>query len=403
MNTAAHPVTPEEVMALLDGELLANHAESLSAHIERCAECQRVATTLEDTAKKLAAWTADAPERVNSDAFLAGIKRADAKRELGKGLSGLRKLLSERRVWVPALSLGIVLVAFLSSSRPKMSPLGFHSVDRAMVDSSPNLRGSAAEMIEPAPSGKGGLGKLQSQSDEKLRSPMIARTAALSIVVKDFDVARASVDATLARRNGYAAAMNVATPQGAGRTLRASLRIPARQLVAALAELKALGRVELETQNGEEVTQQHADLVARLKNSRETEQRLQAILLQRTGKISDVLSVEQEIARVRGEIEQMEAEAQTLEHRVDFATIDLQLAEEYKAQLSSPALSVVMQLRNAGVNGFRSAFVSLLALLLFLAESGPTLLLWLALLGFPAWLAWRRYLRSLIVGSPAGV
>jgi hypothetical protein len=224
---------------------------------------------------------------------------------------------------------------------------------------------------------------------------MIARAVSLSLVVKDFDTARASLDAILARNSGYAAGLNVATPQGAARTLQASLRIPAPRLGAALSELKALGRVELENQNGEEVTQQHADLVARLKNSRETEQRLQAILLQRTGKIGDVLAVEQEIARVRGEIEQMEAEQQTLEHRVDFATIDLKLAEEYKAQLSSPAPSVATQLRNASVNGFRSAFESLLALLLFLAESGPAILLWLALLFLPVRLLWRRYRRSL--------
>lgn len=119
--------------------------------------------------------------------------------------------------------------------------------------------------------------------------------------------------------------------------------------------------------------------------------------LQRTGKISDVLSVEQEIARVRGEIEQMEAEQQTLEHRVNFATIDLKLAEEYKAQLNSPAPSVASQVRNASVNGFRNAFESLLALILFFAEAAPTLLLWLTFLSVPAWFFWRRYRRSLAV------
>jgi hypothetical protein len=223
---------------------------------------------------------------------------------------------------------------------------------------------------------------------------MIARTVSLSIVVKDFDASRAVLDAILSRHNGYAAGLNVVTPQGAARALQASLRIPAPQLTTVVAELKALGRVEAEAQNGEEVTQQHADLVARLKNSRETEQRLQAILLQRTGKISDVLSVEQEIARVRGEIEQMEAEQQTLEHRVEFATIDLKLAEEYKAQLSPPAPSVASQVRNASVNGFRNAFESLLALILFFAEAAPTLLLWLLLLSVPAWYFWRRYRRA---------
>ena len=48
-----------------------------------------------------------------------------------------------------------------------------------------------------------------------------------------------------------------------------------RELNAVMLELQSLGRVQNEWQNGQEVTEQHADLVARLKNSRETEARLQ--------------------------------------------------------------------------------------------------------------------------------
>lgn len=42
------------------------------------------------------------------------------------------------------------------------------------------------------------------------------------------------------------------------------------------------------------------------------------------------------MARVRGDIERMEAEQKALEHRVDyvdFATVELQLTAEYRAQL----------------------------------------------------------------------
>jgi len=219
---------------------------------------------------------------------------------------------------------------------------------------------------------------------------MIARTVSLSIIAKEFDAARASLDAILARHRGYAANLSANMPQGAARSIQASLRIPAQQLAAALAELKSLGRVELENQSGEEVTQQHADLLARLKNSRETEQRLQAVLIQRTGKISDVLEVEQEIARVRGEIEQMEAEQKNLEHRVDFATIDLKLSEEYKAKLDSPASSISTQIHNAAVNGYSNVADTLLWIVLFFAEYGPVLCFWLLVLAAPAWLIRRR-------------
>src|SRR5262249_41432394 len=136
-----------------------------------------------------------------------------------------------------------------------------------------------------------GLQRESQESKAALQGPMIARTASLTIVVKEFPHARAALDAVLLKHHGYAAQLSVSTADGAPRSLQAALRIPANELASALADLKALGRVENEAQSGEEVTAQHADLVARLKNSRETEQRLQTILRERTGKIADVLAV----------------------------------------------------------------------------------------------------------------
>ena len=168
---------------------------------------------------------------------------------------------------------------------------------------------------------------------------------------------------------------------------------PAPALSPAIDDLKTLGRVERESQSGEEVTRQHEDLVAWLKNSRDTEQRLRQILQQRTGKLSDVLEVEEEIGRVRGEIEQMQTEQKALEHRVDFATIELQLTEEYKAQLNPPATSVSTRIHNAFVAGYQNASEALLGIFLWFAEYSPILLIWLAILAVPFVMIWRRYRR----------
>jgi Domain of unknown function (DUF4349) len=237
------------------------------------------------------------------------------------------------------------------------------------------------------------------QQAKAFGGPMIARTVSLSIITKQFDSARASINTILARHNGYSASVTVSTPQGAARALEASLRIPVPELSSALSELRVLGYVENETQGGEEVTQQHADLVARLKISRETERRFLAILRERSGGINEVLSTEQSIARVRGEIEQMEAEQKNLEHRVDFATVDLRVSEEYKAQLDSPSPSISIRFHNAFVAGYRGAAETIVGILLFFAEYGPALLTWLLILVPIPWLLWRRWRRNMVTAS----
>jgi hypothetical protein len=226
------------------------------------------------------------------------------------------------------------------------------------------------------------------------QAPIIARTASLTSLVKDFAVARASLDSVLARYGGYTANLTIDTPENGQRHFNASLRIPVGRLNPAMADLKMLGRTLNESQSGEEVTQQHADLIARLQNSRETEQRLRSIIQQRTGKIDDVLQVEEEIARVRGEIESMESEQRTLEHRVDFASVDLQLVEDYKEQFNTSPTSASSRLHNALVEGMRNASGTLLGLALILEEFGPAIVIWSVIFGLPAYLISRRYRKS---------
>jgi len=434
-------------MALLDGELSAAEAQAVSAHLGRCAECSALAEQFRSTSLSVSRWNVEAvPAKLEHSVTSAAAKSGSGV-DIGKANIFLRASFWTSEQWAlrgggTLAALLLVLAIFLPtlhrSQQAAMSATSYQGKQHTERESSAG--GSAGKLqvngdsiveqqskVSQSRTAKGqrlltltspgtetgsnglfhGPGNhaenlfsingqpVTDQQDKATSGPMIARSVSLSIVVKDFAASRSSLDGILARHHGYSAQLNVSTPENAARGLAASLRIPAPELASAVADLKTLGRVENESQSGQEVTQEHADLVARLKNSRETEQRLRTILQERTGKVVEVLQVEQEIARVRGDIERMEAEQKALEHRVDFATVDLQLTEEYKAQLNPPAASVSTRIRNALVAGYRNASEMVLGIVLFFAESGPTLLIWLVIIVLPGIFVWRRYRRAL--------
>lgn len=234
-------------------------------------------------------------------------------------------------------------------------------------------------------------------------APMVARTAALSVVAKDFAPVEAAVKEITARHHGYIGELSTSAPKDAARNLSATLRIPVPQLDGAIAELKQLGRVEQESQSGEEVSKQYIDLAVRLKNARVTEQRLVDVLQTKTGKVKDILDVEKEIARVRGEIEQMEADQRDLKTRVDYATLQLTVSEDFRASLEVAPPSTATRLHNAVVQGYHDVIESLIGFAVWLLAVGPALLIWGSLLFFPARWAWKRWRRTAAAkASPAG-
>jgi len=434
MISTTHPVAPEDLMALLDGELAPEEARSVSAHLEQCAECAQLADQFRSLSNALAAWTVpDTPAALGESVLRQAANAAPSSAmQIGQhrpswtsrpwmlgGVSALAAvfILSLALVFFPtvgsqrhmapispsansALTTQQSLAPQFAPALPTMNSVAsrdeFASSGVTAKPSAPQTR-VLHETASRRSSAVGASGPSHLWTGEAVQrsasAPMIARTVSLSIIVKDISTARSALDSILLHYQGYSTQLTVNTEENAQRTVQASLRIPAPQLAAALADLKSLGRVETETQSGEEVTQQHADLVARLQNSRETEQRLRDILSQRTGKIEDVLQVEEEIARVRGEIESMQAEQAALDHRVDFATIDLRLAEDLKVQFTPPSPSASTQIRNSFVSGIRNALATLLGLLLFFEEAAPVLLVWLTILAVPAFFLWRRYRR----------
>lgn len=220
--------------------------------------------------------------------------------------------------------------------------------------------------------------------------PRIVRTATLRLVAGNFDRIRPAVDRILENIGGFAGALTASNRPGAPRSINGTLRIPSSRFDAALAELRQIGRVTEESQNADDVTATVADLDARLSNSRVIEKRLTEVRRSRTGDVGDVLEVEREIARVRGEIEQMEAERKQLDRRIEYATLTLEIVEERAAAVNLGPVPIPTRLRLAIADGIQTAATSMLDVALLFLRRGPVLLLWATFLGPSVWWIVRR-------------
>jgi hypothetical protein len=152
-------------------------------------------------------------------------------------------------------------------------------------------------------------------------------TAALEIEVPDFRAAADQAGRTAVALGGYVSDRQ-SSQDGRGRERgRITLRVPSGKFDGALGVLKSLGLVKSEGVQTQDVTKAYADLETRLAVKRETAGRLRQILARQTGKVSEVLEVEREIARVVEEIEQAEGERRYFDNQVSLSTITLSLHE----------------------------------------------------------------------------
>jgi len=151
-------------------------------------------------------------------------------------------------------------------------------------------------------------------------APLIVRTGQLNLEVTVLDDALAAAGRAVIAAGGYvAASQRQGDDENAGAMV--TYRIPVERWDDTLVELRKVGVKVLSEQTGsEEVTSQVVDLGARLVNLRATESALQAIMAKAT-KIPDILEVQAQLTGVRGEIEQLTAQKQSLEERAALATL----------------------------------------------------------------------------------
>ena len=250
---------------------------------------------------------------------------------------------------------------------------------------------TAGPAYEPNPVPAGG-GDVTPPLDAARPELLIIKTGSLDLQVEAVDAAVAAADAAIEALGGY---VSGSEQVGEGEDVSATItyRIPADQWTAALKALRGLAiKVVSERTTTDDVTGQVVDLRARIANLQATERALQAIMTQAT-KISDVLEVQAELTKVRGEIEEATAQKQHLEQQAAYSTLTARFGLQPEA-----AVTVAQDKFDPGAEVDR-ATANLVEILQGLATAGIwfgivwlPILIALAIVGIVAWLILRRRL-----------
>src|SRR6266850_4953899 len=156
---------------------------------------------------------------------------------------------------------------------------------------------------------------------------MVIRTGQTSIEVDSLERAVSQIRLLAGRIGGYVANTTMQTGQGQLRSASLEVKIPADRFDDGLGGLAGLGKLESVNINAEDVGEEFTDVTARMGNARRLEARLIDLLAARTGKLADVLEVEQTLARVREEIERYEGRLRYLHAHAALSTLSIYVHE----------------------------------------------------------------------------
>jgi hypothetical protein len=200
----------------------------------------------------------------------------------------------------------------------------------------------------------------------------LVKTANLYLEVDSYPDALKAVEETAARYSGYVS--DSAVQQYDDREVgHVTVRVPEDNFEEAVKDIENVGDLKEENLTLEDVTEEYIDLNARLDNLKHQEQRYLEILDMATT-VEDVLKVETQLERIRGDIESLQGTLNYLENQIQYSVIYVQLAEPKEVVHESGIGSAF----NQAIDGFLGA---IRGIIIFLGYFIPVAL-FLTLLAF---------------------
>jgi hypothetical protein len=154
----------------------------------------------------------------------------------------------------------------------------------------------------------------------------IIKTGYLTIEVEQFDTVAAAVEEMAVAAGGFVSNSNSYVTSEGQKKGSVTIRVPAEGFESILEEIKKLGEVKSTSSSGQDVTEEYIDLEARLSNYQKQEERF-LVILENASTVEDVLKVEEQLGRVRGEIERIEGRLRYYDNYIDLSTITVSLEE----------------------------------------------------------------------------
>ena len=149
----------------------------------------------------------------------------------------------------------------------------------------------------------------------------IVYRADIDLVVEQFDPLPEQIEAAVKQHGGFVSASNITGSPGQPRNGRWTVRVPVDRFAEFLAAVRQLGEVRSINSTSDDVTAEYYDIEARIRNKQQEEERLLKLLAEATGKLEEILAVERELSRVRGEIEQAQGRLRMLKDVTELTTV----------------------------------------------------------------------------------
>ena len=203
-------------------------------------------------------------------------------------------------------------------------------------------------------------------------SPKIIYTANLTLESKDYDTARAALDAALNDAGGYLESSSEYSDVGSSRSVNLTFRVPEENYQSFLDAVVQAGNVTYKSQQADDVTTQYMDVETRLANLEAQRTRLQELQAQ-ADNLSDLLQIETSLTDVQSQIESWQSQLDWYCNQVSCCTVYITLNEV--ETLTPTSTSFGAKLLAALRNGWTGFVSGAQAVAVFLVGAWPAILI----------------------------